>query len=86
MLSIGQFFKRIQNKHSKEVFVRIVVVEAIQKHAGVQISTEAVTFSSDQITLKNISPVARSQIFIKKQAILTEIMTQQEIKNLTNIR
>ncbi len=86
MLSIGQFFKKIKNKHSREVFVRTVVGEVIQKHTQAHIPTESIVFSSDTIILQHISSAARSHIFIKKQAILKEIAERQDIKVISDIK
>ena len=86
MLSIGQFFKKIQNKHSKEMFERTIVAGVIQKHTNIPIKPEEISFSSDTIVIKNMSSAARSAIFIKKQIILKDISDQQSIKTFTNIR
>ena len=86
MLSISQFFKRIQNKHSKELFVRSVIQAAIKKYAGVEVLLEDITFGSSGVVLKNVSGAARSQVFIKKQAIIAEINAGQDIRHIGDVR
>ncbi|MEK7641986.1 MAG: hypothetical protein AAB365_03280 [Patescibacteria group bacterium] len=86
MLKISEFFKRIQGKHSKELAVRSTVAEAIKKHARFDIPLEYIDFSSSTAILKGITAMQRSQIFIKKQTILSEINSQQSIRVVTDIR
>ena len=86
MINIGQFFKKIQNKHTKELFVRSIIKDALKKYTQLDVPVEAMSFSSNSLVLKNISQVAKSQIFIKKQLILQEINTAQSIKIISDIR
>ena len=86
MLNIGQFFKKIQNKYTQELFIRTLIKEHIQKHIGIVIPVEDISFKSGDIILKNISQTARSQIFIKKQALLQRINEVQQAKKIGDIR
>jgi len=86
MFNIGQFFKNIQNRHTKELFVRSVIQESINQNVGVKIPLEDITLSSGVITLKNISSGLQSVIYIKKQKIIDSINSTQTIQNITTIR
>lgn len=86
MLNIGQFFKKIQNKHTKELFARTVAKEAIQEQSGVIVRVEDMSFKAGALILKGLSQGARSQVFIKKQAILEQIRAKQQIQVVVDIK
>lgn len=86
MLNIGQFFKKIQNKHTKELFIRSVVKDVIQKYVGVEVPVESISFKSDTVVLQGVSQTAKSQIFIKKQAIVQEVNSKQNIRRIVDVR
>jgi CMP-N-acetylneuraminic acid synthetase len=86
MFNIGQFFKRIQNKHTQELFVRSLIQESIQQSVGVKIPLEDITLSSGVITLHNISSGLKSVVFVKKQKILESINATQSIQAVHAIR
>jgi hypothetical protein len=86
MFSIAQFFARIQNVRSKEVFVRSAIQNTINEVLKVNIPLEAITFKSTTVELKNIPQTLRSVIFIKKGALLKAINEAQAIRQVTDIR
>ncbi|MEN9912671.1 MAG: hypothetical protein RLY66_79 [Candidatus Parcubacteria bacterium] len=86
MLNISEFFKRVQGKHAKEVVVRTSVCDAIRKYAGFDIPMEKVNFNSDTVVLEGLTAMQKSQIYIKKQAILDEANSQQSIRVIGDIR
>jgi hypothetical protein len=86
MLNISQFFKRVQGKHAQEVVVRMSVCDAIRKHANFDIPMEKVNFNSDTAVLEGLTAMQKSQIYIKKHAILTEANSQQSIRKIGDIR
>lgn len=86
MLSIAKFFERIQNKRSKDVFIRTVVQNAIQKNTGVVVQLESVTFRGEGVSLKNVTPTLLSAIFIKKNQILRDINAEQAMRVVQDIR
>lgn len=86
MFNIAGFFKKIQNSHTKELFIRTIVIQAIKKFTQSDIPIESVSFNSSTIVLKNISQSLRSIIFIKKQTIISEINSSQTIRIVTDIR
>ena len=86
MLKISEFFKRIQGRQSKEFFIRSTVQTVLQKNIGINIPVESISFNSDTVILNNIPQAARSTIFIKKQAIIAEINSQQQFRKISDIR
>ncbi len=86
MLKISEFFKKIQNRHTKELFVRSVVRDSLKKIVNVEVPVEAISFKSSIAVLKDVSQSARSQIFIKKQTIIQEINSLQSIRIVEDIR
>ena len=86
MLKISDFFKKIQNKHSKELFVRSSIQVIIKKHVGVDIPVESISIKSSSIYLKNQSQSARSQIFIRKQGILDDTNNLLKPQKIIDIR
>ena len=86
MFNIGQFFKKIQNRHTQELFIRSVIQDSITQNTGAKIPLEDITLSSGVITLKNISSGLKSVVFIKKQKILNTINTNQTIQTVVGIR
>ncbi len=86
MLNISEFFKRVQGKHAKEVLIRTSLSDAIRTHAGFDISIEKINFNSDTAILEGLTAMQRSQIYIKKQAILTQVNSQQTIRKIGDIR
>ncbi|OHA17242.1 MAG: hypothetical protein A3C79_02890 [Candidatus Taylorbacteria bacterium RIFCSPHIGHO2_02_FULL_45_28] len=86
MLNISQFFKKIKGKYSKQIFIRSIVSETIQKHIGIVIPVDTISFSGRNVVINGISQTARSQIFIKKQTILQEINLKQNNEIISDIR
>lgn len=86
MLKIADFFKKIQNKHSQELFIRSTIQTSIKKYTQVELPIESISIKSSSILLKGISQTERSQVFIKKQIIIQELNTIQKIRLITDIR
>lgn len=86
MLKISEFFKKIQSKHTQELFVRSIIQSILKKYLSIEVPVENISFKSDSIILKGISQVARSQIFIKKEFIIKDINIDQSIKKFSDIR
>jgi hypothetical protein len=86
MFNISEFFKKIQNKQTQGLFVRQVVSDSIKKYAQFSASPEQIEYNSTTIILKNISSAQKSNIFIKKQQIISEINRQQSILFVTDIK
>lgn len=86
MHGIGDFFSRIRNVYAKEIFVRQAVLSAIKMHTGADIATDSIKFKNGTVVLGNINPALRSVIFIKKQHILKEIASKQQLRAISDIR
>lgn len=86
MKSIGEFFSNIQNRHAQEVFLRTIIQQVLKKIADVDVGVSDVSLKSGTVTIKRISPTAKSFIFLKKQAILREIAIQVPGKRITDLK
>lgn len=85
-LGIGQFFKKIRGKYEQEIFLRTVIKEAIQSQSRVIVSLGSVNYKNGTVILADLTQTARSQIFIKKQAIIEQINNQQKVKKVIDIK
>ena len=85
MFNIKGFFSRVNNFYTKEITTRSVVREIIKKHTNINIPIESISFKSNNLSLKNISSVIKSTIFIKKQLILDDIKVSLNDKVINNI-
>jgi len=86
MINIGELFKKIQNRHSKELFLRSTIQESIKKHTNIDLKVADISVKSGVVSLKNISQTAKSQVFIRKQAVMNEVNALQQIQKITEIR
>jgi hypothetical protein len=86
MLKISDFFKKIQNKHTQELFIRSIIQSALKSCAGIDVTIESIGINSGTVTLKGISQSERSQIFIKKHKIIEAINIGQTIRKVTDMR
>jgi hypothetical protein len=83
MLNIGQFFKRIQNKHGQEAFLHALIQQVIEKHTGATVMFER---KAGEIVTRNVPAALKSQLFIKRTLILRDINTQQQNVVITHIK
>jgi len=79
MRSISEFFSKIQNRHAKGLFAIKSVQDSIKARAGVDVEASSVSFKGRVIALRGLSQSAKSQIYIKKSAILADISSQAHI-------
>ena len=86
MFNISHFFNKLQNSFTKEIFIRSVIREAMKKQTGADIPIEQISVKSGVIFLKNVNSSARAAIFMKKQAILSEIEAANTGKTFTDLR
>jgi RAB protein geranylgeranyltransferase component A len=86
MRSIGDFFKRIQNTRASGFFLQSAISEIVKKITNITVPSESIKISSSKIVLNGISQAARSEIFIKREAILTEINKVAGKVKITEIR
>jgi hypothetical protein len=86
MIGISDFFKRIQNSFSKEVFVRNIIKDCTKKHTSADIALVDISFQGSTVMLKNINQSARSTIFIKKHSIIKDENAAQSIRIISDIR
>lgn len=86
MLNISQFFKKIQNKQAQENLVRSVVCDAIKTYARFEVDVDKIGFNSDAATIEGLTATQKTQIYIKKQAILAHVNNAQSVRIIRDIR
>ena len=72
MFNIGSFFEKFNNAALKEIKKRDVVVKAIEKAVGVTIDVKDISFNNKTIQI-NAAPGLKSQLFMKKESILSMV-------------
>lgn len=84
MLDINSFFGKFKLVLSSGLAEREFVARKISEKIGVVIKPEEVSIKNNEAVV-NVSPMAKSRIFIHKQAILMEL--QEKLgKKIVNIR
>lgn len=86
LFGIGEFFKRVQSRQAKEVFVRSVVAQALKKLFGEDVPLEKIVPKNGVVSLLGISPAMKSAIFIKKAKLLAEINSNQQVIFISDVR
>jgi hypothetical protein len=86
MKSIGDLFARIKNLQTKEVFLRTAIQQALKKAANIDCAVGDVSFKGSSVVVKNVSQTAKSQMFMKKGAILKEIALQIPDRTISDIK
>ncbi len=86
MRSIGDLFARIKNIQTKEVFARTAVQQALKKAANIDCRVEDISFKNFSVHIQNMSQTAKTQLFMKKGAILKEIALQSPGRTISDIK
>ena len=86
MRSIAEFFKRIQSARTQDLFVRTVIQEVLKRRLSIDVPASALSFSSSTLIVSGISHAARSELFIKKESVLRDINSGQDIRQISDIR
>ncbi len=73
--NIGGFFDKFKNAALKEMGTRQIIVDSIEKIAGVKLDLKEIEMKNKIIRIQG-GPAARNHIFMKKEVILAEIRTQ----------
>lgn len=86
MFGIGDYFSKIKNSFTQELFIRKAICDAIKEVTGADIPIEGVKFKSGTVNVSGVSSELKSTIFIKKRAILEKIGQKQNIRTVNDIR
>lgn len=79
MFNISSYLDKFKNIGLKEILLKENIVKTIKEKIGVEISVKDITLKNNVITIK-MSPLLRSEVFMKKKKILDEINSNQSIK------
>ena len=72
MFNIGSFFDKFNNVALQEIKKREIVIRILEKHTNTVFSIEEISFNNKIISIK-ASPGFKSQLYMKKEAILNDI-------------
>lgn len=86
MFNISDFFSRVKSVHTRDTLLKQSVIEVVKNQTGLLLNNESIQVNSTIITIYPISPVEKSQLYIKKQAIIEELNIIQKIRNITDIK
>jgi hypothetical protein len=73
MFNISQILDRVRSLRESNIGKRMVVKNTINKFVSIDIPVEQIEIKSSKVFVKNISQAAKSEIFLKKAAIIEEI-------------
>ncbi len=85
MFNISNFFDKFKNVALKEFVIREKIVNAIKEHTGATIDIKDIEFLNKVIRIKG-SPSLKSQVFIKKTAILDTLRTDMPDMIITDLQ
>jgi hypothetical protein len=72
--NIGSFFDKFKNAALTEMRLRQIIVDSVEKNTSIKLDLKDVAFKNKIIRIQ-ASPVAKSQIFMKKESILLDVRT-----------
>lgn len=70
--NIGTFFDKFKNAALKEMHTRQIIADSIEKNAGVKLNLKEIELKN-KIIMVRANPAAKSQMFMKKEAIMAEV-------------
>lgn len=86
MFNINQLLDKFRSLRNSDIGLRMTIQTAIKNSAGMDVPLESLQVKPPKVFIKGISSVARSEIFIKKTAILGAInsaMGSERIKDIS---
>ncbi len=86
MFGIGHLFKKMQNRQTREFFVRDIIRQVIKEVVGADVLTENIQIKEAVVSILNMSQVLRSEIFMKKNRIMRLANEKQDIITIKDIR
>lgn len=78
MFGIGHLLKKVQSRQGKADFMSGIVCMAVKDVVGFDIKSTNIKIQVQNIYLNGVSQTLRSEIFIKKAAILNLINKKQD--------
>jgi len=86
MIGLKDFFRNIQNRHTKELFLRSVIQETIKKQFNIDIPIGNIEVKDSTITLRGASSGLKAAIYTKKASMVAMINSGQDVRTITDIR
>ena len=86
MFGIEHLLKKMQNRQTREFFVREAIKDALKSTTNIEVSIEDIKIIGSTVTFLNLSQTAKSEIFIKKQTILSAVNSKQDIVKIMDLK
>ncbi|OHA83990.1 MAG: hypothetical protein A2937_00540 [Candidatus Yonathbacteria bacterium RIFCSPLOWO2_01_FULL_47_33b] len=85
MIPLEQLLVRFKNLTNTEKAKKELIGSGIQKIVGVTIPVSSISFSKNTIFFK-VSPIIKTEIFLKKEEVLNTIRTVPGLSHITDIK
>ena len=86
MFGIGHLFKKMQNRQTREYFVRDIIRQSIKEVVGADILVDNIQIKDTTASIINTNQSLKSEIYIKKQRILKLSNEKQDIILIRDVR
>ena len=82
--NISKLLEKFKKLKPSDLFVKEAFIDVIKEVLSVEISKEEITVSGSNLFL-NVHPTLKSEIFLKKKAILESLEEKLQKKQIKNI-
>jgi len=86
MKDIKDLFAVMYRWRVRDAADRLIVKEVMRGKAGIDVPEGSINFKGRTIALSGVGQAAKSQIFIKKRALLEEIAARLPHRKISDIR
>jgi hypothetical protein len=86
MFGIGHLLKKVQNRQTREYFVRDIVRGVLKEVINSDVLVENIKLKESAIQLLNLTQGAKSEVYMKKQQILKLVNERQDIVKVVDLR
>jgi hypothetical protein len=86
MFGIGHLFKKMQNRQTREYFVRDIIRQVIKEVVGADVLVDNIQIKDSTASIINTNQSLKSEIYIKKQRILRLCNEKQDVIVIGDIR
>jgi hypothetical protein len=85
MFNVSSFLEKFKNLGGESILLKEIFIEAVKDATGIALEKKNVEIKNGTAFLK-ISPVIRTEIFIKKPAIFEKLAKNELSRKISDIR
>ena len=85
MIPLEQLLTRFKNLTNTEKVKKELICNTINKILGINIPLSTISISKNTIFIK-VAPIIKTEVFLKKQEILTNIQTIHGLTHISDIK